>query len=194
MIIYNFHGFNSTGKSDKVKFLEKNFRGAKVISPSWNCANVNESVDRLEKILLAHPKNEKIVLMGISMGGYLALHLSRVLDCNGYKHVCFISINPVLSPKSSLRHFLGKNINFDTQETYVLSEDSYSEVPCIKPELIQNKGLLLLDRGDELLDSFKTLDLFKFSNHVRIYLYPNGEHRFERFYEIIESIKDFVGN
>lgn len=116
-------------------------------------------------------KYKPILLVGTSMGGYLASHLGYRLG------IPFVAINPALYPSLSLeRHDLGEY----TLSTY---PDFYSGVN-------RAFGLILLDEGDEVFDSTKTQKYL--SPYYEVHTFLGGSHQFDHMNEALSMINSFI--
>src|SRR5690606_16266988 len=86
------------------------------------------------------------LLIGTSMGGFL---VSRLSELTGKP---FVAINPVMSPLPTLSKYLGTHEDYYGR-TYTMTPDIAASYPDFLPS---DKGLVLLDMEDELIDSRAT--------------------------------------
>lgn len=107
------------------------------------------------------------ILIGTSMGGYTAQSLGAKLG------MPYVSINPATHPYYTLQ----------------------GRVPeVVRPEYAYNAtfdgaGMVILDMGDEVLDSEFTLDMLPATCHVKTF--EGGNHRFAHMSEAVHDIKKF---
>ena len=120
------------------------------------------------------------LLVGTSMGGWLATKLSNMSS------IPFAAFNPVISPSETLQTYIGEHKDFYGKE-YFLEEHIVNNFTKISSS---GRGLIFLDEGDELIDSFvskKTLE-----QYYTVTTYTGGTHRFEHIPESIKVIEKFV--
>lgn len=120
------------------------------------------------------------LLIGTSMGGFLVSHLAKATD------LPFIAINPVIQTKATLSKFLGAHIDYYGR-AFTLTPETIDSYPDF---LISERALVLLDMGDELLDSMTTLDAI--GHKMRVHTFAGGTHRFAHMKEALPIIKDFA--
>jgi predicted esterase YcpF (UPF0227 family) len=119
-------------------------------------------------------------LIGTSLGGYWAAQIGQKTG------IPFISINPATDPGTTLRKYLGKG-NTYFGEQYELTENILNDYKSYSKS---GKGLILLDLGDELLNSGETKkDLNKL---FPIKTFPGGSHRFAHMAESLDTIQQFL--
>jgi uncharacterized protein len=107
------------------------------------------------------------VLVGCSMGGWLAAVLSERCD------IPFVALNPAVDPVHTLNRYIGSGLDYRGKR-YCLSGDT---VDTFFPMPERARGLIFLDAEDEVLDSDVTLNAFR--AHYPCYMYPGGDHRFQ---------------
>lgn len=176
MLVY-LHGLNSGGGSAKAAWLRQNLAPIPVLSPTYPVERAEAAADFLQAYLvnarLEHPEDERLVLVGSSLGGFYAQYLAPQFDAR------LVLINPAIYPERDLRNRLGPNRNPATGEDYLLTEDDVRaferlRIPCCNPQV---PTLVLLDEGDELLD-YREAEAF-YRGCGKILVYPGGNHRFE---------------
>lgn len=184
MTFLYLHGFNSKGNPTSDKFKELGKLGD-VITLNYNSfATYEEILENLEEKvmqeLMAHPAGE-VALVGTSLGGYWAGTLSGIYGMPA------ILMNPAIKPSKTLKKHVGLTlINFVSGEANTLGEN----IPKSYPDLLK-KGILMImvDEGDEVLDSYKTQKYF--ANYGPI-LFKGGGHRFEHMPEALPLIEKFL--
>ena len=185
MIIY-LHGFNSTGGSAKGRFLKDHMSDIPVMTPTYNY-DPRRAILFLETLIREHlPRNQSLMLIGSSLGGYYAQYLAHQF---GLKTVL---INPALMPMSTLHDYLGENTNFYTGETYNLTQTHLDTLlaldipdPCAEPV----PTLLLVDKGDEVLDY--RIATTRYQNCAEVIMFDDGDHQFQHMIEALPPIRAF---
>lgn len=186
MYIY-LHGFNSGGSSNKATWLRRELAPTPLLSPSYPAHRAAEAVaflsDYIAKARRDYPSERRLVLIGSSLGGFWAQYLAPRVDA------ARVLINPALWPDEALDDVVGPNRNEATGEEYVLSAEqvralrAYRTDPCTPPA----PTLLLLDAGDELLDSEASAAAYR--SCAEILLFPGGSHRFDHLAESKSAIQ-----
>lgn len=162
-----------------------------IYTPTYPFRHPQQSVDYLmdyiERLGLAQSE-EKWFLIGSSMGGFYARYLSYC-----YQVPC-IMINPALDPAALLQDYQGRHTNPFTVETVEIDR-TYCE--ALKDFYIERgtdlQSLLLLDKGDEVIDYQNAYDLFRpASRQHRVKLFHGGNHAFQHLDEAKQEIADFL--
>ncbi len=182
-MILNIHGFRSNGLSNKSKVVRDEF-GLEAISPTFS--NIPDlafdTAEQLIKLFLSEGK--KVGLIGSSMGGYMSIYLAQKYDLKA------VLINPSIFPYRFDR-FTGlvtssyDNSRFECTKTHLEDLKKYDVKTIKNPQ----NFLLLLQKGDELLDYKQAEDKFRDSNLI---IEEGGSHRFDGFESKIEIIKEFL--
>lgn len=185
MIIY-LHGFNSTGDSNKGRFLKDHLPDIAVLTPTYHF-DPRQAIQFLEDLIrecLSH--EQTLTLVGSSLGGYYAQYLAHLFRLK------IILINPALMPMATLHDYLGENTNFYTGETYTLLQSHLDALlaldipqPCTDPV----PTLLLLDEGDELLDY--RLAAKRYQECAKVILFKDGDHQFQHMPEALPLVRTF---
>lgn len=127
--------------------------------------------------------DEKIdLVIGTSMGGWLANRLGNLLG------IPFVSINPAISPSFTLMKHIDLKQDYNNKpislsESNIKSYEDFKQSGC---------GLILLDLGDELIDSKQTYE--KMKDFFSIKMFDGGSHRFAHINDSINTIKSFYNN
>jgi predicted esterase YcpF (UPF0227 family) len=119
------------------------------------------------------------LVVGTSMGGWCAAQVGHRLG------LPFVSVNPCTHPSTMLSKYLGTHTDHYGRE-FTLTEStlvSYPDMP------LSGYGLILLDMGDEVIDSTGTLDYL--AGSFRVVSYPGGDHRFQHMPASIDTIEQF---
>lgn len=183
MYFVYLHGFNSAYNpdSDKSKYLATL---GDVTGITYNSFNTYEEIynEISSKVVL----RDDMVFVGTSLGGFWASQMGKKF------HVPSVIINPCVDPSVSLKKYIGKpHVNYLTREKNTLTMNS---VNSYHSHSIQNESytylpLVLLDMGDEVIDSKETQsDLSNFPMTV----YQNGSHRFDHIESALEDISSYV--
>ncbi len=177
------HGFNSAGYGEKVNHLRDAFGAENIITINLPY-DPKKAMDLLQ-YLVRNLKEEPLILVGTSLGGYYASYLT-------YKYGNIsVLINPSTHPIESLKNEVGKYKNYKTDEEYIFTREHLESlkdyfIPIEKLNNYNDKILVYLDEDDELLDSKKTAEYFK---NFYVKMYPGGNHRFQHMKELIEDLK-----
>ncbi len=185
MIIY-LHGFNSSGNSAKGQFLKHHLPDIPVSTPTYH-HDPEIAVTILEQLIEETlQKNPQLTLIGSSLGGFYAQYLAHRYRLKS------VLINPALMPLETLYDYLGKNTNFYTGETYVLTQAHLEALltldipePCVESV----PTLLLLDKGDELLDY--RLAVNRYQDCAEVIIFEGGDHQFQHLPEALAKIRAF---
>ena len=179
MIIY-IHGFGSSGQGGKASVLRAmmpNF-----IAPSLSIIP-DLAISTLCELIEACSKHEKVYLIGSSLGGYYSLYLSQKYN------IPTVLINPAIYPYNTLERALGfapnyyDLSNFEWREMHLNKLKEY-EINNINP----NNVLLLLQKGDEVLDYREAVARFPLSKSI---IEEAGNHSFVGIERHIETIEGF---
>ena len=190
MIVY-LHGFNSAFNpdSDKVRALSKI---DEVYPVSYNSFDSHTNI--LYDLLTKTRHLENPVFVGTSLGGFYAAALA-----SSFGSPCVL-INPVVS--GSFFKTAGEAIKDVPMKNYVTGEystltqtvlDSYATL-ALTECYYEYKPLLLLDMGDELLDSYETRETLKDVVSPSSLYYPGGSHRFDHIDIALPSIQSYLNN
>lgn len=176
MNIMYLHGFGSNfdPESNKVKMLSTigNVSGIDI--------DYTESYDLIvRQIINAIIDNDSDLIVGTSLGGYFA-------NAVGVKSgIPFVMINPAVDPKNQLKKYVGSGIDF-TGKKYTLTKDT---INGYAPALKDPCGILLLDEGDEVIDSAETVKYFKGAYYTTGF--AGGSHRFDHMEDSLFIISSF---
>ena len=190
MIVY-LHGFNSAYKpdSDKIVALSKL---DKIYPLSYNSFDTYDNI--LNYILTETEHLENLVYVGTSLGGFYAANCAAKLGVpciliNPVVRGSFVQSNAIFVKDVPMTNFVTGEINHVTQPMI----DSYEGLD-IKELDYDCKPMLLLDLGDELIDSEDT------SNHLKDIIscssvyYPGGSHRIDHIECSLIDIEHYLNN
>ncbi len=140
------HGFNSGAGSNSGRLLEEALR-LPVFRPEYDSSRPFK--ENLESLLFqCRELSPGSVLMGSSLGAFMAYRLSGLLRLN-----CVL-FNPVVRPFEDLEQFLGMQTNFSTGKTYAFTREvleSYRGAEVEKTGL--SAEIFVSDRDEVLRDN-----------------------------------------
>ena len=179
LIIY-IHGWASSSHALKAKILQNHFQS--VFAPTLP-VNCDLAINLLENSLILLNPHYRIILVGSSLGGFYSVYLANKF---GLKAVL---INPVIDPCKELERAIGKHENFDGS-FYTFNEEMLRLYKKYRLSAIENKQnyLILLQKGDELLDYREAKHFFKGGNVV---VEEGGSHSYENLEGKIPLIRSF---
>ncbi|KXS55547.1 MAG: hypothetical protein AWU57_109 [Marinobacter sp. T13-3] len=132
--------------------------------------------DSLDKLMQVNPD----VIVGTSMGGWLAGILATEAS------MPFVAINPVVDPSKALKNHIGTGQDYQGSPyelTQSVVETYYT--------LTQNgHGLILLDKGDEVIDWRETYEAL--NGYYPVHTFAGGSHRFEHMQEALGLIREHI--
>ena len=184
MIIY-IHGFGSSGLGMKAKILKEAFKDEGFISPSLSYVP-ELAIQTLTELIQTFQKNEKVYLIGSSLGGYYSIYLADKFN------IPAVLINPSTKPTLTLKKVLGLPKNFYDGASYEWNENHLEmlkkfEVKSVKPELY----MLLTQKGDETLDYTEAVN--KLKGCIQ-FVEDGGSHSFEGIEKQFMNIVKFLHN
>ena len=193
------HGFNS-GPGEKATFIDEWLKlnvlhtNYEIISPQLS-TSPKLAFQQLSDLIEAY-KNEKVTVIGTSLGGFYALCLKAKFDS---KKLSIHAINPAWLPSNYLQQFVGQEqINHKTNEKWIFSEQYFEEMKILEAFVVDNlkkcknpKSMLHLAYNDEVLD-FKELHNYIYENknidlgYVERNYHTN--HRFEEMEDLVRNV------
>jgi predicted esterase YcpF (UPF0227 family) len=120
------------------------------------------------------------LVVGTSLGGFFAAWLGAEFGCP------FVAINPAIAPGKILRVYIGRGTDH-LGKPFELTEDCVRAYDSLAFRM-DGQGTIILDLGDEILDSRATLDLVK--GRLPAVVFEGGSHRFDHMAELIKSRPD----
>lgn len=188
MIIY-IHGFGSNGMYDRINNLRMAFKSKGFLAPSLQ-SNPKLAIETLKEIIEnCKLKNEKVYLIGTSLGGYYALILSNMYD------IPAVVINPSIYPYETLKNSNKDNLytNYFDNTKFEFNKKHIDLLIKYKPlKYNVDKTMLLLQKGDELLDYKVALEVLNDSK--MIILENGGSHQYEGIERHIDEITHFFNS
>lgn len=178
MILY-IHGFASCGDSNKSRLLTKHFD--KVISPNIP-VDPDEAISFIQKLIL---DNEVDLIIGSSLGGFYAAYFAEKFQ------IKTVLLNPSTQPFITLAPYVGTNEFFCSGETFEWTKEHITKLfsYAIAKDSIKSPLLVLLQKGDEVLDYTKAAQVYE---NYEVVVQEDGNHRFENLDEYIEIIREFM--
>ena len=179
MNILYLHGWGSSfdAQSDKVLALSKL---GQVHGVDLDYTQGSAAV--LEVATGCVAKHDIDLVVGTSMGGWLASHVGSKLG------IPFVMVNPCLDPQNKLSKYLGIHIDHNGHE-YTFTQqmlDTYTDYAS------DGCGLVLLDMGDDVINSHETFDAVHGQYQIGTFL--GGSHRFEHMAQSLDAISGFFDN
>ncbi len=181
MILY-VHGFGSSGQGSKATLLRSLLKDENFIAPSLSIVP-DLAISTLCELIEAFQKYDQVYLIGSSLGGYYCLYLSEKYN------IPAVLVNPAIYPYNTLEKALGHVPNyydlssFEWRETHLKILKNF-EVHYPNP----NNYLLLLQKGDEVLDYTEVLEKLPEAQKI---VEEGGNHSFIGIERYVETIKDF---
>ena len=181
MKILYIHGFGSSSFGKKSEIVKEYFGKENVIAPSLSYIP-NLAVDTLEQLITVFPDIRGVI--GSSLGGYYGIYLT-----NKFK-IKSVLINPTIKPYEVLQQAIPQGISYFDNSRYDFKQeylDYLKNIEVLQPDISQS--LVLLQKGDEVLDYREALTVFQNGNLI---LEEGGNHSFENFETKLDKIKGFL--
>ncbi|MCP5407343.1 MAG: alpha/beta fold hydrolase [Chromatiaceae bacterium] len=189
MIIY-LHGFSSSAASNKAEVFKRALAETRFLILDYPAHRPHAAVSSIARSItraLTEFPDEKVTLMGSSMGGFYAQFLAAELDT--VKSV--VLINPALQPQITLKPYIGMNTNMVTGEPFEFAQQDFEALSEYdKGSVVGKPTLVLLDEGDEVIDHRVAAQAYAAAG--RVHVYPGGSHRFEHIEEAVAEIRGFM--
>ncbi len=184
MILY-IHGFGSSAEAKKAKLFREYFKsqGIAFMAPSLSTIPTLALLT-LEDIIEAC--DSEVSLIGASLGGFYALFLSQKYDLKA------VLINPSINPEITLLRAIGHGMNYYDNSEYEWNATHVESLKKFKTASInQNNIMLLLQKGDDLLD-YKEAQ--RFLSDATLHIEEGGSHNFDGIERYFEKIEAFLKN
>ena len=186
MIIY-IHGFGGSGQGNKAQQFREYFcsQDKGFIAPSLSYVP-ELAMKTLEELIESY--NEDVYLIGSSLGGFYATYLSQL---QAVKRV--VLINPAINADVTLQKSVGRSKNFYDLSTFEWNTRHIQMLEHFKSKFAsivhtnQEKYLLLVQKGDELLDYEEAVTFYTDAKQI---VEEGGSHSFdgiERYFQQIET-------
>jgi predicted esterase YcpF (UPF0227 family) len=185
LILY-LHGFRSSSQSWKARELHRAMRARGqedcLMTPDLPWAP-DAAITLCETLLSAAAK--RVTLVGSSLGGYYATWLAERYDLQA------ALINPAVIGGLPLSSWLGVHQHLYRDECFELTEAHIQSLRALEaPRIHPERYLLLLEKGDQVLDYRRALDYYAGCQQVVL---EGGEHSFSQFPHFIDQILEFAG-
>jgi len=179
-VILYLHGFASCGDSTKTRLLKNYFGEDDVYAPDLP-VSPDDAVAFIDKAIKEKPID---LLIGSSLGGYYGAYF-----CEKYG-IKTVLINPSTEPYITLEPYVGENHFWCSGEPFMWKREYLESLKHFDTEITKDTSayLLLLQKGDEVLDYTKALEKFRYA---RLSLQEGGNHRFENLDAYMEMIEGF---
>ena len=194
MLLY-IHGFNSSPASFKASLLKQYvdaLHGPGCLHipllsgvPATAIAQLTALIEPVINNGKKKPR-QQICLIGSSLGGYYATWLAEQYGCRA------VLVNPAVKPYDLLEAYLGKNVNYYTDEEYELTGEHIEQLRQLEIEHITkpDRYLLMLQTGDEVLDYKLAIEKYP---AVPSIVEEGGGHEFMCFDRHLETVLAFCG-
>lgn len=185
MKIVYIHGFASSGNSLKYNKLKKMYPNLDIISPDLD-TNPKNAINQLTDII--HHSNDKIILIGTSLGGFYTIYLSTKFDIPSF------IINPV-TDLSVMENKIGNNQHLDTGELFSFTRENFEFIKGLETEIIlsiKNSYYynIVVGGKDEILKFDKIKDLIPLWRTYTVF--PEETHRFDNIELIKPLLDDYI--
>ncbi len=181
-LIY-LHGFASIGNSSKSSWLREHLADDDFEFSAPDLPNRTHDAALFLDAYFADLKGERVGLIGTSLGGFFAAYYGALF---GWPTVL---INPLADVTDLTGSAMGENKNYYSDETFIMNQSDADCLHRLSAEIHQATApsLLLLDRGDDVLDYNKAIA--RFGPTSDIHLFENGSHRFDHLPESLAAIR-----
>ncbi len=187
MKLVYFHGFGSSGNSDKSQALKDKFGEDNVWSPDL-------PIDATEVIHMVTEyvhsvKDYPIIFMGTSLGGFYANYFAQKFDCP-----CIL-INPAINPGQSLTRALGENKNYASGLTFELTQQHLDKWTVMADSILDDVNGALINLfvalDDEVIDAEKMIAAFPYYHYQKTF--ETGGHRFSAHWpEVVDFVETLL--
>lgn len=184
--IFYFHGFASSADSTKAlvfqNFIKKRFPNVQLHVPNID-NSIEKSFVQLEDLVNKNSTNK--LFMGSSLGGFYASYFAEKYNSKA------VLINPASNPYRGMEMYLGKNINYSTNEEFYLTKEDLEVLEEKNVSSINNPSnyLVLVETGDDVIPFKYTLEFYKGCNFCVV---NGGSHSFDSFQDKLEIIASFL--
>ena len=182
MTIY-IHGFSGSGQGSKAKLFRKYFKSKdeSFIAPSLSYVP-ELAITTLEELIESYNGNVKLI--GSSLGGFYALYLAKKYNLQA------VLLNPAIYPYRTLSKTSKSTHNFYDNSSF---EWNSLHITMLKRYEIKNLNsenfILLVQKGDELLDYKEAVEKLKYSKMI---VDDGGSHIFDNIEKYFSEISSFL--
>ena len=175
------HGFGSCGTGTKAETLRNYFGTEHLITPDLP-VSPEETLHILSIII---EQEQPVATVSSSLGSFYATWINKD------KPIPSIVINPAVNAPDTLQPHIGKHEHYCTGKEFELSQSHIDKLRTLKRSRLhlQEKYLVLLQQGDEILDYKQAVDFYQ---GQKIIMESDGNHRFENLVQYMTIIDDFI--
>ena len=184
MIIY-IHGFSGSGEGSKAKDFREYFKEKQegFIAPSLSYIP-ELAIKTLEELIESY--NGDVQLIGSSLGGFYAIYLSQKYSLKT------VLLNPSIFPYYTLKNYIGDAPSFYDSSSFSWKINHITMLEkYIQEDIDNSKFMLLVQKGDELLNPQEAIDKFK---DATVIAQEGGNHGFEGIKNNFDTIREFLKN
>ncbi|MDF1877090.1 esterase [Sulfurimonas sp. SAG-AH-194-L11] len=185
MIIY-IHGFASSGQGTKATLFRAYFKsqGVEFIAPSLSTIP-SLALDTLQQLIESYIQlNQKVSLMGSSLGGFYSIYLSQKYNLKA------VLINPSIFPYDTLSHVPSPMTNFYDGASFEWRQKHYEALREYEVTGVNEENfMLLLQTGDESLDYRHAARKFK---NASLNIEEGGSHSYEDIESKFKNVEKFL--
>lgn len=176
MKILYVHGFGShyDPNHEKIKMLET--LGTVVGVDVDYCKGFDDAFATLMDAMIDHDVD---LIVGTSMGGYMATHLSAKTGKP------FVALNPATAPNISLQKWVGTFTDYAGHDR-CLTENTVATYPDIATD---GYGMVFVESADEIINASDTMKTLRDVYQVK--MFGGGSHRFTHMEKALPMIKAF---
>ena len=189
MIVY-LHGFRSSPQSFKARLLDARLealgRGNEWLCPTLPVSPV-ETVALVEREIAARAQaDERITLIGSSLGGFFATHLA---EKHGWRAVL---LNPAVVPDRDLSKYLGEQPLWHGGGSIVVEPRHLDELRALAVTKVTEpqRYYLIAATGDEVLDYREMLAHYP---GAKTRLIDGSDHGISEFADYVDDVIQFCG-
>lgn len=184
MILY-IHGFSSSGFGKKALEFKEHFKDNLLHQslptiPALAIDNLEQNIEIFLKL------NQKVHLIGSSLGAYYSLYLSQKYNLKA------VLINPAVKPLETLSRYEGVTFvkNYFDSSKFEFTKEHIRSLKDYEISILNNpKNIMtLLQKDDEVIDYKISLELLKDTN---IFLEEGGNHSFIGINRYFKKIEEF---
>ena len=176
MKILYLHGFGSRYDPEHEKIKKLETLGTVVGVDIDYCNGYERAVETATQAVYDEHVD---LIVGTSMGGYLASHVGTKIG------VPFVALNPAVEPAVNLEKWVGTFIDW-TGQGKCLTKNICADYPPMEEE---GCGLVIVESGDEVVDAHNTYSQLK--EVYETHMLTAGSHRFEHMDVALPLIQTF---
>jgi len=189
-VIVYLHGFRSSPQSFKARLLDARLealgRGNEWLCPTLPVSPV-ETVALVEREIAARAQaDERITLIGSSLGGFFATHLA---EKHGWRAVL---LNPAVVPDRDLSKYLGEQPLWHGGGSIVVEPRHLDELRALAVTKVTEpqRYYLIAATGDEVLDYREMLAHYP---GAKTRLIDGSDHGISEFADYVDDVIQFCG-